>query len=82
MMRFTHFGRMVDFPERAMQLFPSDNNIAEDPDFFFHPNKVLHFSNTTIKSSLTVNTTCSMMTWFRSLVSVMHVSSVSGRMLY
>ena len=48
----------VDRPERAMQPFPSDKDIANDPDFFFRPNKVLSFTaNTTggwLKGSLTL----------------------------
>jgi hypothetical protein len=50
---------IVDFPERAMQPFPSDKEIAQDPDFFFRPNKVLPFkftaaNNTIVKGSLTL----------------------------
>jgi glutamate/tyrosine decarboxylase-like PLP-dependent enzyme len=37
---------IVDLPERAMQPFPSDKDIANDPDFFFRPNKVLPFKFT------------------------------------
>jgi hypothetical protein len=46
----------VDFPERAMQPFPSNKDIANDPDFFFRPNKVLPFTveDTDVKGSLTL----------------------------
>jgi hypothetical protein len=46
----------VDFPERAMQPFPSNKDIANDPDFFFRPNKVLPFTveGTDVKGSLTL----------------------------
>jgi hypothetical protein len=35
---------LVDFPERAMQPFPSNKDIANDTDFFFRPDKVLPFT--------------------------------------
>jgi hypothetical protein len=48
----------VDFPERAMQPFPSNKDIANDPNFFFRPNKVLPFTVTIgffeVKGSLTL----------------------------
>jgi len=34
----------VGFPERAMQPFPSNKDIANDPDFFFRPDRVLPFT--------------------------------------
>jgi hypothetical protein len=36
----------VDLPERAMQPFPSNKDVANDPDFFFRPNKELPFKFT------------------------------------
>jgi hypothetical protein len=35
---------IVGFPERAMQPFPFNEDIAKDPDFFFRPKKVLAFT--------------------------------------
>jgi hypothetical protein len=34
---------IVNFPERVMQPFPSNKDVAKDVDFFFRPNKVLPF---------------------------------------
>lgn len=50
---------IVNFPERAMQPFPSDKDIATDPDFFFRSDKVLPFTATTddgtdLKGSVTL----------------------------
>jgi hypothetical protein len=50
---------IVDLPERAMQPFPSNKDIANDTDFFFRPNKVLPFKftaadGTSAKGSLTL----------------------------
>ena len=49
----------VDRPERAMQPFPSDKDIANDPNFFFRPNQALPFTATipggaSLKGSLTL----------------------------
>jgi hypothetical protein len=49
---------IVNFPKRAMQLFLPDKEIAQDPDFFSRPNKVLPLKftaadNTMVKGGLT-----------------------------
>ena len=47
---------IVDFPERAMQPFPPNKDIVNDPDFFFRPGKVLPFTveGVDVKGSLTL----------------------------
>lgn len=45
-----------DFPERAMQPFPPNKDIAQDRNFFFYPNKVFPFTveGSNVKGSLTL----------------------------
>jgi hypothetical protein len=47
---------IVDFPERAMQPFPPNKDIVNDPNFFFRPRKVLPFTveGSDVKGSLTL----------------------------
>ena len=47
---------VADFPERAMQPFPPNKDIAQDNNFFFRPNKVLPFTveGSNVKGSLTL----------------------------
>jgi hypothetical protein len=47
---------IADFPERAMQPFPPNKDIAQDRNFFFRPKKVLAFTveGSNVKGSLTL----------------------------